>query len=644
MTSPPPHNLKEGTVLKIPPKPVAPAAQADAKVGFVRNKVEVQAPTPKPATLAEPLYRGNRISTQAESAAGVTFRDETRYTLGENTLIVILGDMRSGAQRVQGGETTLVSGELRTRLGELAGRKPHVIQTEGTRVTATTGESVITVDAKKASRVAVHSGASAVSAQNKQVTVNEGFGSKVEVGKAPSPPKPLPALPTVTQAPAVLQFAPEGSVVTSQVRYAPGTLPANAAAVQHWHVQIAQDAEFTAIVSDLRVPLNITEVVTKTPVGATHYVRVSAVDGDVFEGKFTAPAAVGTAAVQVTDGDVGKQVVKLPGMLCSVDGAAEVPADALVVPSTEEHTLRCGLAAAGSPRGEIKLPRKGPAALLPAPTTRIKLLQESAEESTFELYVASAEGRPVTEVPTAKLVPKNASGVSSAAVTALVAVGQGVYRGTVYWKQQHEPHAIMVTQPGHIVAESTPIAPPPPAPTTSRPVRLDFEIGGGLLAAGKSPSEFGGRLILGADIQVPISGGRVILGVRGARDAFGARPIDPAVCGCNGVEGSFSAYSLEVPIGLKFARDGAAWAPYVLMTPGFLSQTGSYKLATGEEIPASATLGQLGIQLGLERKLGPGALFGEVGYRGTTAVKFEFATASHRGGLATLGYRIGFDL
>ena len=54
----------------------------------------------------DPLFRGNRVSTQAASAADVTFRDETQVKLGERTLVIILGDARGAAAKVRAATAT----------------------------------------------------------------------------------------------------------------------------------------------------------------------------------------------------------------------------------------------------------------------------------------------------------------------------------------------------------------------------------------------------------------------------------------------------------------------------------------------------------------------------------------------------------
>ena len=61
---------------------------------------------------------------------------------------------------------------------------------------AAAGEAQVTVDDKKATRLAVYKGSSSVASLGKTVPVSGGFGSKAEFQRAPAPPRPLPLAPT----------------------------------------------------------------------------------------------------------------------------------------------------------------------------------------------------------------------------------------------------------------------------------------------------------------------------------------------------------------------------------------------------------------------------------------------------------------
>src|SRR6185369_14950991 len=59
--TPPPHVLREGTVLVVPSKPPGSTAP-DAQLTTVKNQVDVLTPETKPGKPNDPLFRGNRVS------------------------------------------------------------------------------------------------------------------------------------------------------------------------------------------------------------------------------------------------------------------------------------------------------------------------------------------------------------------------------------------------------------------------------------------------------------------------------------------------------------------------------------------------------------------------------------------------------
>src|SRR5439155_3527327 len=63
----------------------------DARVSFIKNDVEAFTPGEHKAHVEESLVRGNRVDTLADSAAEITYADDSRLQLGEHTLVVILG-------------------------------------------------------------------------------------------------------------------------------------------------------------------------------------------------------------------------------------------------------------------------------------------------------------------------------------------------------------------------------------------------------------------------------------------------------------------------------------------------------------------------------------------------------------------------
>ena len=315
---PPPHVLKEGTVLVIPPKP-APKTGPDAQLTAVQNQVDVLTPETKPGKANDPLFRGNRVSTQAASAADVTFRDETQVKLGERTLVIILGDARSAAARVGAPaetQTTLVTGNLRAFMA--GGRSaastasatspppaphgPAAIATDAAAVKVYDGEAQVSADAVKTTRLSVYRGSSAIDARGTRREVPRGFGSKAELGQAPTVPRPLPPAPTWTTAPPLVLLDRGAASIVGEYDVPAASPPSSSPPsssmppapphVASWHVQIARDGIFRDVAVDTVAPAAVRRLEAQPPGAGRYYIRVSAVDDDHFEGPYGVIARV----------------------------------------------------------------------------------------------------------------------------------------------------------------------------------------------------------------------------------------------------------------------------------------------------------------------------------------------------------------
>ena len=64
-----PHRLRPGLVLHLPPGPGSVPTEPDARLTFVRNRVEAYTPDQHSGKRYEPLSRGHRVSTLAASSA-----------------------------------------------------------------------------------------------------------------------------------------------------------------------------------------------------------------------------------------------------------------------------------------------------------------------------------------------------------------------------------------------------------------------------------------------------------------------------------------------------------------------------------------------------------------------------------------------
>lgn len=279
LQTPPPHVLREGMTIVIPPKP-PPLTGPDAQLTTVKNQVEILSPETKPGRANDPLFKGNRVSTQAASSADVTFRDETQVRLGERTLVVILGDSKAAALPVT--ETRLVTGNLRTFMAG-AGTSTGVA-TDAANVRVHSGEAKVSTDATKTTRVAVYAGSSTIEARGTVREVTRGFGAKAVIGKAPEAPEPLPVAPTWTTPPEsllVTRTEETPSIVASYGIVTPSRT------VAEWHVQIARDPSFRDVVVDTTVPYATRRIEARAPGLGAWFMRVSAIDDQHFEGPYS---------------------------------------------------------------------------------------------------------------------------------------------------------------------------------------------------------------------------------------------------------------------------------------------------------------------------------------------------------------------
>jgi hypothetical protein len=290
---PPPHVLAEGTVLVIVPAPPPSGAAPDAQLTAVSNEVDVLTPEAKRGKPNDPLFRGNRVSTHASSAADVTFRDETQVKLGERTLVVIFGDARSAAQKLApSSEAELVTGNLRAFM---PGAKPDAKKDAPARRDAVTsvavgtpaatvrvhdGEAQVSADQVKTTRLAVYAGSSTIDARGKMHEVARGYGSKAELGRPPTAPRPLPPAPRWSTTPPLTLLDPSKAVIAGDY-----DVP-DADRVAEFHVQIAHDGIFRSVVLDTKVPARVRRVEARPPGAGRYYIRVSAIDDDAFEGPF----------------------------------------------------------------------------------------------------------------------------------------------------------------------------------------------------------------------------------------------------------------------------------------------------------------------------------------------------------------------
>lgn len=296
---PTPHALVAGQKLLIPKLDRTP----DAKLTAARGDVAVRDPKKTewdPAKLDMGLWTSWRVGARVRASAEVTFQDQSQLKLRENTVVIIYGPS-TPRQPKQALRAEIEGGSLEARLAAASGG-PNVAKTEplivvtpsALAVLATGGSSLFSVDPAGVSLVANHEGAPvavrSVTA-NKQprgnpVRVASGMGSRVEKGKLPEPPRPLPPAPAFTEPRLVLAtFAAASSVkvawppVASAVRYRATVFDASG-------------AEQNAV---LIPPGETSFELAAVPPGEIE-IRVSSIDATGFEG---APSKLAVQVVRV---------------------------------------------------------------------------------------------------------------------------------------------------------------------------------------------------------------------------------------------------------------------------------------------------------------------------------------------------------
>jgi hypothetical protein len=537
---PEPHKLKAGQVLHLPPAP------PDAKLTSVRNTVQVNAAPGRPN---DPLFRGNRVTTASSAAADIEFRDTTDLELGENTLVVIFGDSAARAAKSRtASDVTLMNGRLRAHLAELAGGKPAkpvTIETAAGLANVGPGEIQIHVDEKKTTRLAVYQGHSSITAQRRTVKVDQGFGSKADDGKPPTPPRPLPPAPVWSTPFPQMVLATDAVGPTVAGTYAAGTGPGDAPAA--WHVAIANDERFRDIVVDARVSLSVVRLEARELKRGTYFARVSAIDADKFEGAY---------------GPVARIVV----------------ADVKVAPEPDHHaTLDV-------------LPHGFACAVGDSPLTPVVAPLAFDRHASTQLHCAATMRASASAVATLDL-------------------------------------------PGDRI-EPKPVEPPPaPVRVVVAPPLSHWEaaLGAGIATPDGDPSHYAGRAELGAGWKTPVGPGWIALGAQVAFEYSATYDVGPGKV-------QPIAFAVGVPIAFRWGRAAPRFAPYVQVTPEVLVQRTDYTLGAVTQQGHATLLGLTG-SLGVQARLGLGAIYLQGGYRGTGSVHEDANQVVTRGGVFTLGYR-----
>lgn len=178
------------------------AIRPDGEITQLQNQVKTLAPWERdwnPASLKTPIYEFHKIQTLDKARAEITFHDQSKLQIAENSLIVIYRSAQSlppeGKQRENVG---LVHGGLWVKLQSTQPRKDSLT------VRTLVGEinmnkaGKIDVDEKQRSLVSVHEGTAEIRSESGSFNIPENFGTRADLHNAPEKPRELPPVPQLT--------------------------------------------------------------------------------------------------------------------------------------------------------------------------------------------------------------------------------------------------------------------------------------------------------------------------------------------------------------------------------------------------------------------------------------------------------------
>jgi hypothetical protein len=419
-----------------------------------------------------------------------------------------------------------------------------------------------------------------------------------------------------------------------------------------FHVQVAKDDDFADVVSDTSATASATALSVKELAPGTYFVRVSAIDADRFEGPFSAVRKVVIGAIKITPKGKRRATVEVTpnGAYCGVAGGPLAPiAGAFEIDTLKATSVRC----AASPDGAVTV-RDVPASKIGVRVVDAKVTHAEGvwDEGEVTIHLADSDNAPLDGVEVASLPAGDAS------VGVFVSAGApGAYRAPARWKKGAAELAFSV-HVGDEDAAAPPVAldrpppeAPPPAPPTEKAARAAIEIqaDGGPAFINDSLQQVGGRGRIGAGYGIRLGPGILALGIAGGfegyyREEFPATDANGTNAGRVAV-GQLHAFTFGIPIQYRYGTYESRIRPYVGITPELLFENASFSHLVGDHQASSidqgsAKVGGLTGQLGAEVKLGPGAAYLELGYRGTQVFDRDPASVNMHGFVSGIGYRL----
>lgn len=348
-----PHQLVAGQILKVPKVEDHPDARLTGKSGDVRVRRPSE-PAWDAARRGMDLFRAWRVGAEERASAEVTFIDTQRLYLRENTVVVIYGPERRRA-RIDAPEAVLERGALRSRLGELSGKRLKVV-TPSSESELGRGSALVAVDPAGLSTVANHDG-DAVAVRGKaggKVAVASGMGTRIAVGKPPERPRPLPPAPR-WMTPGPLGFLAVGDGATVDAAWAPEPKAAS------YRIELARG---DAVVAAVELPASVTRFELHGAPPGRYQARIASLDRDRLESKPGPALEIVVRGLAIAA--PGAATAPLPAALADDAPIAPTAAPAPLLVARGARLTTDGLACAtagGDAAAELVLTDVGPTAV-----------------------------------------------------------------------------------------------------------------------------------------------------------------------------------------------------------------------------------------------------------------------------------------
>ncbi len=225
------------------------AAEGIGKISVMENKVQIRAPWElgfHGAHTNDEVHEYHRINTGENSRAEITFKDNSKVQISENTSMLILSPSRDRASDKPQENVRLLKGNLFVKLnGQSNTNEKFLVKTDESNIEFDRDNAgKVTVDSNQRATVSVFEGGNAKVKLNaagggdSAIEVGSGFGFSMQGGGSGTMRR-IPATPELTAPDPMLSslLAVPSPVVFQWARRAPFT-----------RLEVANDASFTSLV------------------------------------------------------------------------------------------------------------------------------------------------------------------------------------------------------------------------------------------------------------------------------------------------------------------------------------------------------------------------------------------------------------